>query len=201
MAPTLLSTWQLNPGPSVQIVGRQPWPQRVLLHDIGAGNIFVSDSGGAGIGQRTIQVPGNGPTVIVLAPNQDLYAAADAVGGILSVAASAAIPRGRSRPMGLSSFDEQPSGQVLDISDLPRRVTAALPPAVSGRIGTQANVAGGVAVFTMVPATLYTFVIAPGQALYGLITAGLGQFSIHASDLVPGVPRGPTGIPGPDGQE
>lgn len=204
MAGTTFDTWALRLGDVTEIAGQKPWPQRVLLHNVGAGAVFVSDTAAGRTGTRAIQVPANGPQVIVIAPGQALYAAGDAAGGgTLSASVSASIPRHGSRSMGLSSFDNQPPGQLLDAMDVPRRVTAALPAGVTGQVGVKAALGSGFGpAFRMLPTILYTFVLAPGQALYGsVLVGGPGPFSIHAADLIASAPRGPTGIPGPDGQE
>lgn len=202
MPPTLFASWDMFAGQTIQVVGRKKWPQRVILQDVGLGNVFVSDSPGAGVGPKAIAVPPTGPMVLVLAPGQDLYAQGTLNGGLLALAVSAPIPsRGGPKRMGPSSFDAQPSGQLLDLSDVPRRVTVSTG-ATTAQIASQANLVNpSGAAFQMLGLTLYTFVLAPGQALFGQILTGVGSFNVHSSDLVTSAPRGPTGIPGPDGQE
>jgi hypothetical protein len=222
MPPTTFETTAIfPPGPgrrSQEIVAAKPWPQRVVgLNVSGGGIIRVSDAPNAGTGPRNVVIPATGPTVIVLAPGQSLYGVSDsAAGRNLALSVSATIPGGRSRQMGASIFTTVEAGvagstgaQLLDASDLPRRVVLSLPTLIFGQVATapsslkNAVAAANANAFTVIGAIFMTFVLAPGQALFGSLGtgSGAGGFSVHASDLVGNLPRGPTGIPGPDGQE
>ncbi len=205
MHPTQFWTGGVPLGASIEVVSKKPWPQRVLMQDLG-GNVFVSDAPNARVGPRAIDVQAF-PQVIVLAPGQTLYASAALVGGVLGLAISAAIPAGFHRRTGQSFFGAMPPGQLVDPKDIPQRVTVTLPAGSTGQVSADPRLVAQPAPqgnSTRITAVqFYVIVLAPQQALYGILTAGAGPFAISASDLVsgPGVSRGPTGIPGPDGQE
>ncbi len=161
------------------------------------------------------------PVVLSLAPRQKLVAAASVAGARICVARSAEIP-GLMQPdvdfgetifrtFTLPLLGAAAAIRVVPATNVPKRVIALQ---TAGVLGISAFLSTTAAELDSSPSPTpgnafeiqgagnrptIVFVVAPRQALYAVGTAGAG-LTLSVSDILPG-PRGPTGIPGPDGQE
>lgn len=214
---------------AIQITPASKHFQRVVLaQSAGATPIFISavaselNTAGQPIPGGAFQFPGaigGDPIVVVLAPGQHLTAAAALAGTRLAVSVSQAVPaptkpipagvgkepttfRTYALPaVGTQAVQVAPSGAV------PKRVVmrvnagaAFISPDVGDLNIVQATPGNA---FEMIAAGLFsaTFIIAPGQELSASADFAGRLLSVSVSDILPTLPRGPTGTPGASGEE
>jgi hypothetical protein len=219
---------------TIRLVGTQatriapaaPWPQRLVIrHGAEAQFVFLSDStaelesvGGVfPIGAYHLRAAT--PTVLVIAPDQSLYAVASVDLNELSISRSQAIPKahdpGPLRPSTFRGHNLQiPVGtpnaakQIVTPSTRPQRVVIreveqsdvflSASPATLNQATPGATIPGAYRIAAGDPTQI--FVTAAGQALYAA-PAVVQTLFVSVSEISPVAPEGPTGIPGPDGQE
>lgn len=231
MAPTTFRTRSVvgligTPNAAIRIVAATPYAQRVVvLQTAGATPAFV------GFSAADLETPGTvapggafqlppGPVVLVLAENQPLLVAATAAGTRIAVSASQEIPIGPSptgveiQPTTFRTYTTPVLGaqaaQVVPTVRTPKRVVARTLAGVvflsdsAGELNSGGPIPGGS--FEM-PAALTAsgviFVLAPNQKLSAVSTGVVGGagLAMSVSEIPLPAIRGPTGIPGPDGQE
>jgi hypothetical protein len=169
-----------------------------------------------------------GIAVFIVAPDQPLFAIADRnLGGaisVLSVSVSQVVPvPTNARQIAALSAEGKPTSFRTYV--LPAPIPAGIPIASTSRrplrvvirandltlrITTQSNEIAVVGpppsgAYRMGPRATRTFILAPNQFFSaGRDAAGVGvdpTFSVSTSETNPLLPRGATGIPGPDAQE
>jgi hypothetical protein len=227
MPPSTFRTHSLGvtgtPTAAVRVAPARPWPVRLSVRGPTGGQLAFLAAAQAELQMSTAPAGAFrlGPEVIVfaLAEHQALYAAGDLAGTVISVAVSQIIP-----PIRLT-LDERAEGfaatfrthnlralgsrDVVTIASADRRpLRVVLEHGAAGNIalvsdasdeltnpgGAQRGFAYNVGAFET-----HVLVVAPYQSLYAAaVTAGL-QMSVSVCPIVGVV--GPTGIPGPDGQE
>lgn len=211
---------------ATQIAPGTPWPQRLVIrHGADGQFVFLSDStaelvsvGGASPA-GSYQLRAATPTVLVVAPEQNLYAVGDVDLIELSISRSQAVPRAHDPgPLRPSTFRGHtlnvPVGtpnaakQIVPPSTRPQRVVIqqieqsdvfiSASAATLNQATPGATIPGAYRIAAGDPTQI--FVTAPGQALYAA-PAVVRQLFVSVSEISPAAPEGPTGIPGPDGQE
>jgi len=159
------------------------------------------------------------PNILVLGPHQSLVAVTtSAVIPRISVSVSAEIPPAPKifptikDPAFFRTFRVPfigtPTIRIVPATDLPQRVVinhsgGTFFSSAPNELSTPGMINPGEAFESSGSLTL-TFLLAPGQALYAAQNLGPGQdvrLSVSASKLDLPSLRGPTGIPGPDGEE
>ena len=203
---------------SIDIVSPTPHAKRVVLYaELPAiGRIFVSSAVGE------LELPGavtpgeafgfvrRTPIVLALPSGQPLRAAATLPGASLSVSVSQAIPFAR-RPVKriptrstFRTFNLPAGGApawIAQWSDVPQRVTVSGAGLAAVTLGHSANPLAEAFTLPGIGAgILFVFVKAPDQELYAASALG-DTIAVAVSDISVDYPRGPTGIPGPAGQE
>ena len=206
-----------TPSAAVPIAPRGPTWKRLVVRS-GAAATFLSTSaqeleingqitpGGA------FRLPAGVSIVLALEPNEHLMAVAAVAAGQIFVSVSDELPEKQvlvapqittTRQRTLPALGTR-SIRVVQSGPVPRRVTVFSEFAVSllSDSAAELNLPG-----QTIPGFAYqvpaggtdTFILAPGQPLFGV---GLGAvLNVVVSDLAVDLPRGPTGIPGPDGAE
>lgn len=220
----------LGTGTAIQVVPVAPYFRRVaIVQSGGAPPVFIAsvaeelDMSGVAVPGGGFQFPaviGGDPLIFVVAPGERVVAAATVAGTRLAVSVSQTIPNPKGPlPPGLGrdpttfrTYTLPAIGtQAVPItpgSSVPKRIVARVN-AGTAFIGSDAgdqNIAGqpipgNAFELIAVGAPSATFVTAPGQKLVASGDIVGRQLSLSVSDILISELRGPTGIPGPDGQE
>lgn len=209
---------------ATRIAPATKWAQRLVVrHGEDGEFVFLSSStaelesvGGAfPIGSYALSDAQ--PTVLVLAPEQGLYAVGSIDNIEFSVSRSQAIPAAHDPgPLNPSTFRghnlriaaglPNAAKQIAPPSPRPQRVVIRdvtadvfISPSVT-TLNQGAPPFGGAYRLAAVDGEPQTFVTAPGQALYAA-PLGVQTLFVAVSEISPASPVGPTGIPSPDGEE
>jgi hypothetical protein len=218
------------PNAAIRVVRKAAHYQRVVLfQDTGTTGALVStsaaelDLAGPVFAGEAFTLSPQTVQVLVVGPGQHLVAVGTSivVPTRLSVSISAEIPPPPKifpeikDPAFFRTFTPSIIGtdaiRIVPASNLPQRVVIDNPIA-----GTQifiASMAAELGIVQAIPGDAFTitapapngiaatFILAPEQALHAAQTAAGSLLGVHASKLDLPALRGPTGIPGPDGEE
>lgn len=225
MCPTTFRTYAPNvvgaANAAIRIAGAAPHAQRVVVkHDTNGQFVFLTSSanelnGPGGLAPAyAYALPFDDIIDFVIAPGQELLAAASAVGIRLSVSVSQVVPVPKSAPddMRIATFQQKPlaiagapnaARQIVTSSNHPQRVVIHNPVAsivyiASGGAGTlnTAAPAGPIPfAFELRQNQTAKFITAPGQSL-DAVSNGTPTISVQVSEIPLDSPRGPTGTPG-----
>lgn len=227
MRPTTFRTYVLNalgPNAAVRVAGAAPHAQRVVVkHDTVGQLAFLTSSvnelhglGGA-FPAFAYGLPPDDVTDFVIAPGQELLAAASVAGVRLSVSTSQIIPPPTEPPAALrpSLFQRRTlalvgvasaARQIITSADRPQRVVVHNPVnanvyVASGAAGTlNAGAPAGPIAFAFELRLNQTakFITAPGQSLDAAASVAGAAIDVQVSEIPLDDPRGPTGTPGDD---
>ncbi len=195
---------------------------------IGAGASADFETPGTTVPGNGFELPVGGvPNVFVVEPGQHLVAVGTTDPDVdptrISVSVSAWIPtprawrRSRRQPVTYRQQRVEVLGggrisRIVPIDDVPRRVIIDVPAALSTFFATDANELApvhatnpGNAYEVRVPVQQgsqdVTFILAPGQALFGAREQSITALQVSVGEIDLSALRGPTGIPGPDSEE
>jgi len=212
-------------GQAVPICGAHDRPRRVVVEVVGEGRVFIGRAAqplevpGATVPSASYALAFGGPHIIAIGPKQTLFAVTDTPGTLLSAAVNDAL---------VASFKTAEFERAIQRIRPTEFDTQALPPAQAGFKFPIANKgerakrvvlnfsAVGAALFVSrmalaaapeytMPATgPHVFILAPMQEMFVRLSNPGGD-TAFVSSIVSEIPFeayvGPTGIPGPDGQE
>jgi hypothetical protein len=225
MRPTTLRTYTLSAvgvaNAAIRVAGAAPHAQRILVkHDTDGQLVFLTSAAnelngpGGAAPAGTYALPADDIIDFVIAPGQELLAAASVAGVRLSVSTSQIIPIPQSAPerMRIATFQQKAlalagvpnaTRQIVTSSNHPQRVLVHNPSnsivyVASSGTGTldYAAPAGPIAfAFELRQNQTAKFITAPGQSL-DAVSDGSPVISVQVSEIPLDAPRGPTGTPG-----